>query len=228
MHQQRPLSRWADARHLVQCRGRQAFRALGAVRADGEAMRLVPQPLKVEKQGRIGLQRDFATARQVEYLPALAAMMRSLGDAHDWYVTNPLLLHDIQSGIELPLAAIDQHKVRPCALLAIRVFLAQTGKAPRQDFLHHAEIIVGSRRLNVELAIIVFPETLRPGDDHRPGRGAPHDMAVVVNFDPVRRPFELECFSQLTQQFRLRRAFGHAPLQCFDRIALRLLDQLAL
>src|SRR4051794_17367680 len=76
VHQQRALAARPDAWNLVKRRRRQALRPLRAMRADGETVCLVAQPLKIEKQRRIRRQGDLAPAGQMKYLATFAAMVR--------------------------------------------------------------------------------------------------------------------------------------------------------
>ena len=62
------------------------------MRADGEAVDLVAQALKVEQQRRIFGQHLFAAIGEVEYLAAFAPMVRALGDGDQRQVANSQFL----------------------------------------------------------------------------------------------------------------------------------------
>ena len=52
-------------------------------------------------------------------------------------------------------------------------------------------------------------------------------MAVVVDLDPLRRFGQVEEVGHLAQQLGLRRRLGQPPVECLDRVALRLIEQTA-
>src|SRR5688572_23681985 len=74
MHQQGALAARADSGDLVEWARRHALRTFLAVGADGEAVGLVTQALKIEEQRRIGRQRHLAAAREMEYLATRIAV----------------------------------------------------------------------------------------------------------------------------------------------------------
>ena len=115
-------------------------------------------------------------------------------------------------------------------LCAVRVFLLQPGEAPLQHLAHHPEIVarLGLRPLDVELAVAVLAEALRPGDDHRAGRVGAHDVAVVVDLDPLRHVRQLEHVGKLAQDLApacvvsaSRRSSASSALRAACSISLR-------
>ena len=107
---------------------------------------------------------------------------------------DPGILQRLANGRELTLATVDQQHVRPVTLGAVRILLFEASEAAAQNLAHHREVVARHRplALDVELAVAVLAKAFGPGDDHRADRIGAHDMAVVVDFDPVRRPLQLE------------------------------------
>ena len=122
----------------------------------------------------------------------------ALGNTDNGYVVNAGAFERLQHRAELALAAVDQQQVRPVAPAPIRILLLEPGKAASEHFAHHREIVArgGLLTLDVELAILVLEEPLRPGDDHRADGIGPHDVAVVVDLDPLGRLGKLEHLGQ--------------------------------
>ena len=145
------------------------------------------------------------------------------------HVMDARVLHHLAHRRQLPLAAVDQQQVRPFAALPVGILLLEPGEAPLEHLAHHREIVAGLRLgpLDVELAIAVLAEALGPGDDHRAGRVGAHDVAVVIDLDPLGHVGQLERVGELAQDLALGRRLGHAPVERFLGIALRLVDQLA-
>jgi hypothetical protein len=99
------------------------------------------------------------------------------------------------------------------------------------DLAHHAEIIAGREGrsiLDVELAVLVFHEPFRPGDDHAADRIGAHDVGVVVDLDPARRGVEVRMLRPALPAawfgWRCRQAYGPG----LTRIGRRVGDQIAL
>ncbi len=195
------------------------------MRANGEAMHLVAQFLDMEQRGRIDRQHPLAPVHQVKHLAPLASMMRSLGHPDQADVLDPQFLQHPARRVQLSAPAIDQHQIGPDPLVAIRVLLLRASKAALEHLAHHREIIVGRRAPDVELAILALAEPFRPRDDHRADRAGPLNMGVVVNLDPVGRFGQTEQVGDVAQILRLRRRFGHPPVERLDRVALCLFHQ---
>jgi len=161
------------------------------------------------------------------FAPGVA--VRPLGDADHHHILDTDLFQRIPRGAHLPLAAVDQHKVGPFALFAVRIFLLGAGEAPLEHFAHHREIVSGCdvRILDVELTIGILAETLRPRDDHAPDHVGALDMAVVVNLDPVRHRVQFEQVDHFPHDPGLGRSFCQPPVERFFRIAAGLCQQLA-
>src|SRR5207237_10759107 len=126
---------------------------------------------------------------------------------------------------------------RPC----LRSWPQRPGHAPRrlvhqaleaaaQDLPHHAEIIAGREisRTYVELAVQVFPESLRTSDDHRADRVAALDVAIVVDLDTSRRSGQSENLGQRLEELALRRGVGKLARQRLARIGERVIDEVLL
>jgi len=92
---------------------------------------------------------------------------------------------------------------------------------------HHRVVVIGLRRLDIELAVLVLEEPVRPRDDHRAHRLGALNVAVVVDFDPLRRLGQFQELRQLAQDFCLGAGFGHAPVERLGRVAACLFDQAA-
>src|SRR5262249_44585436 len=146
MVQQRLLAPRANPRDLVEQRLADMLRALGAVRADGEAVRLVAQALQEVEDRVTRIEAKRCLAGQEEALaPGIA--VGPLGDRRDRYIVDAELGEDLQRRRELPGAAIDQHEVGPGAATALGILLEGAGKAPGQHLVHHAVIVAGGERL---------------------------------------------------------------------------------
>ena len=127
----------------------------------------------------------------------------------------------------LPGAAVDQHQVGPGVRLPVRVVARQPGEAAGQDLAHHPEVVPG-RQLggaDVELAVLRLHEPFGPGDDHAADRIRAHDVAVVVDLDPLRGAVEAEGLGEGLEKRALARALRHPPRQRLAGVARRLLDQ---
>ena len=113
---------------------------------------------------------------------------------------------------------------------AARRFGHQPLEAPLQHLAHHAEVVARRelRRADVELAILVLPEALRPGDDHRADRVRALDVAVVVDLDALRHARQAERLGEPLQQLLLRRGVGELAAERLARIDQRMRDQLLL
>jgi hypothetical protein len=96
----------------------------------------------------------------------------------------------------LALAAIDQHEIGPgfpfpppLRSRSGSCVLSRERRPNRRSIT--SRIIAKSSLvcacLDVPLAILVLDEAFRPGDDHRAQRVGALNMAVVVDFDPLRR-----------------------------------------
>ena len=84
----RPLARRADAVDLVERIGADRLRALGAVRADGEAMRLVAQALDEIEHGIARLEHEAALAAGNVEMLAAGVAVGPLGDADQRDIVN--------------------------------------------------------------------------------------------------------------------------------------------
>ena len=99
---------------LVERRAADRLGAPRAVRADGEAMRLVAQALEEIEHGIARLEAERRLARHEEALAAGVAV-GSLGDADHGDVVDAELGQHLARRRELALAAVDQHAGRASA-----------------------------------------------------------------------------------------------------------------
>ena len=196
------------------------------MRADGEPVRLVAQPLQVVQHRIAGLQRKLPAAGQVEVLAAGVAV-RALGDGHQGHVLHPQLAGHLQHGVELAAAAVDQHQVRPVAAGAVGILAHQAGEAPGHHLAHHGVVVAGGQiaGLDVELAVLALLEAVRAGHHHGAHGVGAGDMAVVVHLDAPGRAVQVEHVGQLAQQLGLAGRFGQPPVQRLDGVAFRRFDQ---
>ena len=109
--QQGALSRRPDAGNLLQAGLAQIAHAAGAMRTDREAVRLIAKPLDKIKHRIARRQLERVAPRKKEGLAA-GITIRSFGDGGERYLDS-MLGQNVAGGIELPLAAIDQHEIGP-------------------------------------------------------------------------------------------------------------------
>ena len=102
-------------------------------------------------------------------------------------------------------------------------FLAQrAAEAALQHLAHHGEVVArGDRPADGELAVGRLHEPLRPGDDHHPVGVGAHDVAVVVDLDPVGRRGQAEQRGDALQQLGLAGGFRQLALQRLARVQSR-------
>jgi hypothetical protein len=110
--QQRPLAGWADAGNLLQAGFADIALAPRPVRADGETVRLIAQPLDEIEDGIAWRQLERCSPGHKEgFAPGVA--VRTLGDGNQRQIGDAKLGQRIARRIELTLPAIDQHEVGP-------------------------------------------------------------------------------------------------------------------
>ena len=100
-------------------------------------------------------------------------------------------------------------------------------EAALEHFAHHREIVPGLRfgALDVELAIGALDPALGPRDDHgTQGIGA-LDMAVVIDFDALRRLIEVEQLGEFAAELGLAAALGEPPVEFLARVTHCLFEQ---
>ena len=119
MMQQRLLAPGADPGDLVERRMPDRLRSPGAVGADGEAVRLVAQPLQEIEHGIARVERERRAAGHEKSLAAGVAV-GALGDADDRDVADAEFVEHSLRDAELPQPAIDQHEVGPGAAARAR------------------------------------------------------------------------------------------------------------
>src|ERR1700704_4079187 len=177
MMQQGALAARSDARHFVERRARDVGRATCTVRADGEAMRLVPQALQEIEHRIAWFEREGWLAGHEEAFAA-GVSVGPLGDADGGDVFQAELGQHLARHLELALAAVDQHQVGPMLLGPFGIFLQRAAETARRPPAHHGEIV--PRRalgLDVELAIGILDEAVWPRHHHGADRRAALDMA---------------------------------------------------
>ncbi|CCC98265.1 protein of unknown function [Azospirillum baldaniorum] len=210
--------------NLIDHRFPQCLGALRPMGADGEAVRLVPQPLQEIEHGIAHFQLERRAVRHEEALPPGVAV-RPLGDADQRHVVDPQIGQHAQRHVELPDAAVDQHQIGPGALRPFRVLLDRPAEAAGHDLAHHREVVAGGALgLDVELAVGVLDEALRPGDDHGADGVGALDVGVVVDLDALRRAVQPEDRRHPVEQPRLRRTFGQPPPMGLPRVGQGVLD----
>ena len=225
MLQQGALAARADARDLIQRIGSDRLGALLAVAADGEAVRLVAQPLQVVEHRAFLFEAERRLARPVEMLVAGVAL-GPFGDRRRRHAFHPEIGEHLGCDGELARSAVDQHEVGALGL-GILVLLHQPREAARQDFAHHAGVVAGGKlgALDVVLAVFALLETVRPGHDHRPHRVRPHHVAVVVDFDTP-DVLQSEQVGHAFQEFALGGILRHAAGELLAGIGERHRHQL--
>ena len=115
MLQQRALAPGAHAGDLVQRIGADGGAALLAMAADGEAVRLVAQPLQIIENRAFGIEAERLLAGHVEMLAAGIAV-RPFGDADQRHILDPQIGEHLAGDGQLARPAVDQHQIGPCHL----------------------------------------------------------------------------------------------------------------
>ena len=234
--EQRAFARRADAGDFVERAFDEFLLALGAMRADGEAMRLVAQALHEIERGIARRQPERIAALDEERLAAGVAV-GAFGDRGEAHALDAQFGENLPRLLELSAPAVDQHEIGPfgkgARRLRRRLAIALPGEAretPPQHFAHHRVIVARRQRraLDVERAVLVLHEAVGAGDDHRADRIGPHDVGIVEDFDAADRMIDAEGGAERGEQFLLRRRVGELARQSFARIAHRVLDELAL
>ena len=105
MNQQSFFAACADTGYLVKWRGGDRFAALGAMRADSKAVRLVAQSLDEIQHWIIVPQRERALAEAVEFLFALVAV-NPFRNADNWQVFDTKIAHYFGYSADLSRTAI--------------------------------------------------------------------------------------------------------------------------
>ena len=112
MMKKRAFARRPDPGDFLQASLADVALAPGPMRADGELMRLVAQPLDEIEQGIARRQPEWLAAGYEEGL-ASGIAVETLGDRGKRNALNAERLERLARGIQLALAAVDQHQVRP-------------------------------------------------------------------------------------------------------------------
>src|SRR6478609_2138394 len=186
--------------------------AANAVRADGETMRLVPQPLDEVKDRIARLELEWIAPRYEEsFHPGVP--IRALGDGNERHVDDAERREGLLCRAQLAAAAVDNDEIGPRRVsIAIRAtgdvdrlarlrsragrtrhrarrLVHQPLETAAQHLPHHAEVVARHQvgGTDIEFAVLVFLEPLRPGDDHGADGVAALDVAVVVDLDAARR-----------------------------------------
>ena len=143
MQQQRPFALGADARDFIQ---RVAPHILGpalAMGTDGEAVAFIAQTLDEIENRITRFQQDRRLAGQVDTL-ASGIAFGALGHPHQRHLAqNAQFAEHLLGDRHLPLAAVDDHQLRPVALLAVGILLQGPGEPAGQHLAHHGEIVAG-------------------------------------------------------------------------------------
>src|SRR6185437_6814722 len=131
MLEQRAFPRRSDARNLVERGGGDRLLALGAMRADGKSVRLVPELLDAIEHGVARLEQHRLLASHVNALAAGVAV-GSLGDGCDLDVVKAELIEHGMGGGELARAAVDQNQVGRGPSFQLPSALGELAEASRQ------------------------------------------------------------------------------------------------
>src|SRR5947209_10485333 len=144
MVQERLLSPRPDPGNLVKRRASERFCPLGAVSADGKAVRLVSQALQEIEDGIPRVERKRRPAGKEEAL-APGVAVGSLGDRRDRHVVDAELGKHALRNVELPLAAIDQHEIGPAAPIAFGILFQRPREPTLQHLAHHRVVVTASK-----------------------------------------------------------------------------------
>ena len=191
MAQQRALAGRPDPRDFLQAGLADVLLAPRAVRADGEAVRLVAQPLDEIEQRIARRQLERRAAGHEEGL-APGVAVRPLGDGDQRHVGDAQRGQRLGRRGELALPAVDQHQIGPGLLVALALdspvstaasassavrrgaLRQQPLEPPLQHLAQHAVVVAGREigRADVELAVLVLAEAFRPRHHHGADRVA--------------------------------------------------------
>ncbi len=206
-----------------------------AMRADGEAVRLVAQALDEIEQRIARLEHEGARPG-TKNVSRPASRSGPLATASSGMSAMPSSPSVAVAAAQLALAAVDappdparatRRRDRP----APRGASSSSRLKRRPQHLAHHAVIVARRevgRADVELAILVFLEALRAGDDHGADRIGALDVAVVVDLDALRNARQPERVGQRLEQLLLRRRVGELAAERLARIGERMRDEIAL
>ena len=99
----------------------------------------------------------------------------------------------------------------------------QPREAAGQHLAHHRVIVAGGEIgvSDVEGAVLVLDETVRPRDHHRADRVRPHDVGIVVDLDPADRVVDAKGGLKRGEQLLLARGLGELARQRLARVARR-------
>ena len=235
MHQQGALAARADAGDVVERVGGEALGALlrGARRSRSGA------PRRAAAGGRRAPASWAAAsprARRADGTPRARRCGRALGDRRPPARRgrrHPPAPRRPRSSWPLPPSISSRSGQSP--LVRSGSSFSSRAKRRREHLAHHREIVArrGLRPLDVELAILVLAEALGPGDDHRADRVGAHDVAVVIDLDPLAaaraartvRRARAGCAPGCVVSAS-RRSSASSALRCACRISLRLLAAL--
>src|SRR6185369_16847814 len=110
--QERALAGRANAGNLLQPGLTQVFLAAGPVRPDGEAVRLITQPLDEVEHRITRLEHERLAPRHMEGLPP-GITVGPLGNTHEGYVSKTKRSERFLRSGELAAPAIDNHEIGP-------------------------------------------------------------------------------------------------------------------
>ena len=128
MLQQGAFPRGADAWHIIKRGGANGFGAFGAVRTDGETVRLVAQALDEIQYGIGARQGENPLAGAIEFFFASVTIF-ALGNPDEGNVGDAQFGHNLGHGGNLSGPTVNQQQIRPVAAFAFRVFGLQAPSA---------------------------------------------------------------------------------------------------
>jgi hypothetical protein len=167
---------------------------------------LVADPLQGVQRGRGRIE---GQRMQAVGLVDLFGLLRE-PDGRD--VVEPEILQDLQRGVELTSAAVDQDQVRQHAPL-----LQCLREAPRQHLGHRREVVGAGDGADAEALVVVLLHPAVFPDDHRAHLLGPLDVGDVVALDPIRQPGQAERALELLEHELLAVVTREQPVLERDR-----------
>ena len=195
----------ADAADAIQRRAEPLFGAQTPVVGDRKTVRLVAHALQQEQRGRVGFEDDRVLAAGQEYtlrrtgdfLGKRGALGSHLGEADHVDLVDRQLAQHLDRDPELALAAVHDQQVG-------QVVLGHGARVPpRQDLVHHAEVVRALDRLDAEAAVALLVRLALVEDDHRAHRQIALDVGDVETLDAFRRVAQAQGAAQAVQRLFL-------------------------
>src|SRR2546425_6483682 len=215
--QQLPAALGADPGDALQAGSRAALGAARAVAGDGEAVRLVADPLYQVQASVVGRKPHRALA-DPQLLQARLSL-RPLGDADQRDVGEAGLRQRLFCRFHLPLAAADEDQVGADALPA-----RDPAVAARERLSQRAVIVAGGDALDVVAAVFAAAHVHAVVYHARGYRRLAHGMTDIEAFDSLHRIREPEPFAQRGEPRPLSALLREPRLERLQRVLLRHLE----